>query len=429
MVRSEQIFLFRNRFISVIIFDMNKLRTKRDMLFHEIFQFLEPWVCRRSLCVSKEWNGLINDIVTYIDDRYKQNKHRSSTRCHNAWDLKYPYEYTLVMDHDCTNAHPNTKCHMTNMFGSVHWDITTYGFKPYKCVQCGKVFLSKRIVKKFFFLNAKDISNATRYISSRDYRSVAFDKHEIQWLSLMKYSTTAPRYFPTESRKHREKMIESVLKKISVPVPLTKEALSQTTPFRLYLEGKWKVSVVSIYDRYCKLLGPFMSFYEECEVTYTNMTLFKDMTGLTVLTHGFDDDLRKSYEWFLGESIFSNDVNRGLYMVRSLILEEHKKKADPVLSVLTPYFVMAHSKIEEAEENFKKGNVSLENLIARIELCQSEDRRRKHAFKFLHQNGIHHEALVCKTLSSYVTSGFVSLNVVLRCMKNHINNNKQCIVN
>ena len=109
------------------------------MLFHEIFQFLEPWICRRFLCVSKEWNELINDIVAYIDQLYRQNKHRSSTWCHNAWDLKYPYEYTLVMNHDCTSAHPNTKCHMTNSFGSMHWDITTYGFKPYKCVHCGKV--------------------------------------------------------------------------------------------------------------------------------------------------------------------------------------------------------------------------------------------------------------------------------------------------
>ena len=212
----------------------------------------------------------------------------------------------------------------------------------------------------------------------------------------MKYSTTAPLYYPTQSRKHREKMMESVLKKISVPVPLTKEALSQTTPVSLYLEGKWKVSVVSIYDRYCKFLGPFMSFYEECTDTYTNTTFFRDMTGLTVVTHGFDDDLRKSHEWFLGESIFSNDVNRGLYMARSLILEEHKKRAHPVLSVLTPYFVMAHSEIEQAEENFKNGNISLENLITHIELCQSEDRICKQAFKFLHQNGIYHEALACK---------------------------------
>ena len=220
---------------------MDLIRRKKSTILklsYEIFQYFEPWICRKYLTINHEWNAELNDILHFIDEQYKKREQRTESLCHNAWNLKHPYDYSLIITHDCTTEHPNERCHRTNEFGSVHWDITSYLVRPNKCIECGTVFLNRNTVKQKFFLNDKDIANTTRYISTYDYRSVSFNKQEIQWCALMKYGTIAPLYIPSKARSHRENMVNAMLTKDTIPHSFTFDSLKESLPFRFYAQGK-----------------------------------------------------------------------------------------------------------------------------------------------------------------------------------------------
>ena len=413
---------------------MDLIRRKKSTILklsYEIFQYFEPWICRKYLTINHEWNAELNDILHFIDEQYKKREQRTESLCHNAWNLKHPYDYSLIMTHDCTTEHPNERCHRTNEFGSVHWDITSYWVRPNKCIECGTVFLNRNTVKQKFFLNDKDIANTTRYISTYDYRSVSFNKQEIQWCALMKYGTIAPLYIPSKARSHRENMVNAMLTKDAIPHPFTFDSLKESLPFRFYAQGKWKINITVLHMRYRLFLKPFLEFYNECVRLYPNVVFFSDMTGLTVQSHGFSDLCQKSLSWFLGISIFENDLSKGLNIARTLIIETYKRQNHPILSKLTPYFVSSHQRLDMIINQFKDGLCTLNDVIDEVSTAQSIDNRRIAIHRFLHQHGIHYETLECSTMQMYIDENSVPRSLVLQCMINHVKcstNCKNCMV-
>ena len=320
-----------NHFHSLSHMDLRRRKKSTILdLSHEIFKYFEPWVCRKYLTINHEWNAELNDILHFIDEQYKKGKQRTESLCHNVWYMKHPYDYSLIINHDCTIEHPNERCHRTNEFGYVHWDITSYWVRPYKCIVCGIVFINRNTVKRKFFLNDKDIANTTRYISNYDNRSVSFNKQEIQWQALMKHGTIAPLYLPSKARSHRENIVNAILTKDVIPHPFTLDSLKESLPFRFYLQGKWKINISELNMRYHSFLKSFLQFYDECVKLYPNVDFFSDMTGLTVQSHGFNELCQKSLCWFLGISIFENDLSKGLNLARTLIIETYKRQNHPI---------------------------------------------------------------------------------------------------
>ena len=395
-------------------------------LSYEIFQYFEPWVCQKYLSINHEWNDELNDIMHFIDEQYKKKQRQTESCCHNAWDLKHPYDYSLIMNHDCAILHPNQRCHRTNDFGCVHWDITSYWVRPHKCIECGNVYVNRNTVKRKFFLNDKDIANTTRYISSYDYRSVSFNKQEIQWCTLMKYGTVSPLYLPSKARLHREKMVTAILAKDLIPHPFTYESLKESLPFRFYSEGKWKINISVLNTRYHSFLKPFLDFYNECVRIYPNSKFFSDMTGLNISSHGFGELCQKSLSWFLGISIFENDLNKGLKLARTLIIDTYKHQNHPLLSKLTPYFVTTHQRLDTVIEQFKDGIATLNDVIDEISIAQSIDQRRITIHRYLHEHGIHYESLECNTMQMYIDENSVPRSLVLQCMINHVKCSSKC---
>ena len=310
------------------------------MISHHVLRFIEPWVWRKYRCVSRTWNHEINEVMTYLDNDFLQLKKRNGityeSTCHDWMSFKYPYDYNLVIRHDCIAFGCSNPCHLSNTFGSVHWDITSNGFKPIKCIRCGEVYINTAIVKKMFFLREKEIV-ATQYFTDR-YRT-CYNKKEIQWFSLMTHGTIAPTFRYSKARNHRENILKFMLSRIRIDDPFTEHSIVASPAFRLFREGKWKVRSVVIFNRYCRFVPYFIDFNVYWKQKLPNNYLFSDMNGLTPTSHGFMDDMKKSLSWFLSESIFNDDLNWGLSLARRRILRFYRESSQTCLRNINAFFI------------------------------------------------------------------------------------------
>ena len=398
-----------------------------DDVFRTVFQYMDPWVVRRCRIVCSEWKFQLNEILPTLDESYRNNKQKSYTCCHDSCYLKLPYEYGLIMDHDCRIYDCPVPCHRNNNFGEVHWDITTYDMKPYKCVRCGKVFVTRKVIKKMFFLSDKDVEKATRYVSHHDYRVDLFDKHEIQWLALLKYGTVAPLYLPTKRRVFREHVLQTLMTKMPFPEPFTCESIGSSMPFRLYREGKWKIKAGELCDRYLAMYERFVRFNEEW--TIPNTELFKNMQGFTVTSHGYNDRLKNSLSWFLGDSIFQNDVNYGLKQARLSILRIYQKQNLHPLSALNSYYLLLETKAMDGIDRFGNGTLTLQGLIDVIEETKLMCQRKQAITTFIHEKGILcHKFADCNAMKTYIEKDSIPKHLVFQCMRNHVMGNKDCVI-
>ena len=411
-----------------------------------VLYFLEPWIVRKYMRLNKEWKSLITAELPNIDITYMKlkkehyNKYDLEERyewpCHSTGTLRFPYDYFLIVDHNCIDNRCSVPCHRNNDFGCVHWDITTNNCRPLKCMVCGQVFVNRETVKKSFFLRDNEIKYVTRYRSRLDYRMDTFNLQEIQWMALIICGSVSPTYRPSKSRCYRESLTNSIVDKISVPTLFSRDALLNTLPFRYYLQGKWKVRVVTLFERYHRFIPVFLDFskywmekQEEWTPGLRNSIFFSDVTSVTVITHGFSQMLQQSLVWFLGESIYNDDVFSGLVRARAQILDVYRRKGHDVLSNLTPYLIMNHSTLNSNITEFKKGVLTIDGLIECTKECIMQDRRRYSIHAFLHRRGIHHESFRCECLKSYIETKSVSRYVVLRCMKKHVSSCKMKCLN
>ena len=395
---------------------------------HHVLQFIEPWVWRRYLCVNRAWNHDISEIQTFLDDNFFRLKHENPITyghtCHGSMFFKYPYEYNLIVSHDCVSSECNTPCHRVNTFGSVHWDITISGFKPVKCMRCGQVYINTATVKKIFFLREKEIV-ATKYFTDR--HGTCFNKKEIQWMALMIHGTIAPTFRYSKSRDHRETMLKFMLARIRIENPFTEDSILASPAFRLYREGKWKIRSAAIYNRYCRFFPYFIEFDMYWKQRLPDMYIFSDMNGLTSTSHGFMDEMRQSLAWFLSESIYHDDVNWGLSLARRRILRIFRESNQPCFRNIDAFFIMKHGDIETAFESFIQGDLLFDKMIETIEEIKKVEERKQCIGKFLHSKGLHFEAFKCNAYDSYVNHNNIAKNMVVCCMKNHVYGKKECV--
>ena len=60
---------------------MDLIRRKKSTILklsYEIFQYFEPWICRKYLTINHEWNAELNDILHFIDEQYKKESKEQS---------------------------------------------------------------------------------------------------------------------------------------------------------------------------------------------------------------------------------------------------------------------------------------------------------------------------------------------------------------
>ena len=399
-----------------------------SMISHHVLKFIEPWVWRKYLSVSHAWNHDINEVMAFLDNCFFQLKRDNpisyDSTCHSSTLFKYPYEYHLIVSHDCVSSECGIPCHRVNTFGCVHWDITISGFKPVKCVRCGEVYLNIATVKNNFFLREKEIV-ATRYYTDRF--GICYNKKEIQWLSLMIHGTIVPKFRYSKSRDHRENMLKFMLSRIKIKDPFTRHSIVASPAFRLYREGKWKIRSAAIYDRYCRFSPYYIEFDMYWKLKLPNTYLFSDMNGLTFTSHGFMDEMKKSLAWFLSESIFHNDVNWGLSLARRRILRIFRESNQPCFQNIDAFFIMKHPEIETVFENFIQGDIMLDEMIEKIQGIKSVEERKQYIGKVLHSKGLHFEAFKCNAYDSYVNHNTISKTMVMHCIKNHVCGKKDCI--
>ena len=402
----------------------------------QLFYFLEPWIVRKCMRLNKEWKSvitaeLLNIDITYMNSKKEKADEKYEAPCHCTGTLRFPYDYFLIVDHDCTAHRCSVPCHRNNDFGCVHWDITMNHCRPLKCMVCGQVFVNRETVKKAFFLRDNEIRYITRYRTRTDHRMDTFNLQEIQWMALIICGSASPTYRPSKSRVYRESITRSIVERIAVPTLFSRDALLNTLPFRYYLQGKWKIRAVSLFDRYHRFIPVFLDFnnywiqkQQEWIPGLSGGIFFSDATSLTVVTHGFLHDLQQSLVWFLGESIYNDDVFSGLVRARAQILDVYRRKGHEVLSNLTPYLIMQHSTLDTRISEFKKGVLTIDGLIECTKDCIMQDRRRFSVHAFLHRRGIHFESFRCECLKSYIETKSVSRYVVLKCMKRHVSSCK-----
>ena len=412
---------------------MNKIRIKTSTKFQQIFEqifveilvYLDPWNSRKCCSINKQWNTKIFEIMNLLDSFFQKYKKKCYLYCHDRMHMKFPYDYSLIAEHECNIVHPqNSLCYRNNDFGVVHWDITTSNFKPLKCIECGKIFLTRKIVRKYFFLNSNDISNVTRYISYYDSRVDLFDKHEIQWLALMKYGTISPMYYPTKGRVHRETIMLQMFTNVVFPSPFTQESVFASLPFRLYSEGKFKAKPIVLLDRYLAMIDRFVEFNNE----WKQSEIFTAMENMTIISHGYNESLKKSLNWFLGESIYYNNIEYGLKQARQFILRVFRSRSNHDLFALNSLPILSQQKTVHAIEAFTNGYLDLQNLIEIVNIVQQMCERKRLVISFLHEKGIYCEYLKCNSMDVYVNNNSVSKSLVYECMKNHVVGKKECMV-
>ena len=388
------------------------------ILFQNIILFFEPWVVRKYMCVNKYWQTNILEVLEYLDKYYMENMKRFQT-CNHRGYLKYPYDYNLIIDHNCIETQCSSVCYRNNEFGLVHWDITTSGYKPLKCIKCGNIYVNKNTAKKIFFLRDSDLNTNNTTI---------FKKVEIQWLCLMKFETVTPTFRRTKARLYREQLIQSFRDDMKVAPPFSIDSILNSYPFRVYLEGSWKVQTIILYNRFCMYYPQFLQFYQEWKTKDPTTLFFRDMTDLTPISHGYIDKLMQSLSWYLGISIYNDNLNQGLILARSQIINVYQKNNHPVIGLCNDYFISNHQEVENAISNFKNGMITFEELLLLIKDYKEQDCRHRGISTFLHSKGIYHEMISCSSLSKYIKYNSVNKFIVLQCMKNHITGIKSCYV-
>ena len=398
--------------------------------FTVVFTYLEPWCVRRLLSVSRSWNSELKAMLPMLDDHYfDTNRNRVTSHCHSDFYLKQPYDYSIVVPHQCDLYNcPSIRCHRTNYFGKVHWDITKLGYKPLKCTLCGEIFINHLTARRVFFLRETELKNTNRYWTSLQGRRYLYKKHEIQLLALKIHHTPEPFYRKSAARDRRELLLDRIFESIQMHTPFTKEAMLETTPFRMYREGSWKINAGVLYSRLKEYYPVYQRFHSEWESTNPIVVVFSDMTDLHLHSHGFINDLYRSLPWFLGESIFYNNVDYGLVQARSLILTTYRVKSTHVLYDLTASFEHDHPDMARIIDGFKDGNFTLQDVVDTFQRIKKRNQRKRVLNQMLHRIGIHCESFpYCNTSNMYTEEECVSTAMVVRCMRNHINGTKKCI--
>ena len=370
---------------------MNKIRIKTSTKFQQIFEqifveilvYLEPWNSRKCCSINKQWNTKIFEIMNLLDSFFQKYKKKCYLYCHDRMHMKFPYDYSLIAEHECNIVHPqNSLCYRNNDFGVVHWDITTSNFKPLKCIECGK------------------------------------------FLALMKYGTISPMYYPTKGRVHRETIMLQMFTNVVFPSPFTQESVFASLPFRLYSEGKFKVKPLVLLDRYLSMIDRFVEFNNE----WKQSEIFTAMENMTIISHGYNESLKKSLNWFLGESIYYNNIEHGLKQARQFILRVFRSRSNHDLFALNSLPILSQQKTVHAIEAFTNGYLDLQNLIEIVNIVQQMCERKRLVISFLHEKGIYCEYLKCNSMDVYVNNNSVSKSLVYECMKNHVIGKKECMV-
>ena len=60
---------------------MDLIRRKKSTILklsYEIFQYFEPWICRKYLTINHEWNAELNDILTSLMSSTKKESKKQS---------------------------------------------------------------------------------------------------------------------------------------------------------------------------------------------------------------------------------------------------------------------------------------------------------------------------------------------------------------
>ena len=398
---------------------------------HDVFLYIEPWLVRRCLSVNHEWNNALNRLLPFLDRYYLNETKRQDIRhCHSEFYMRLPYDYSIIVPHDCTISDCSVPCHRNNNFGSAHWDITRIPYKPMKCVQCGEVFISYNTVRNIFFLRDSEIKNAWRYSAHLHGRNRVFNKREIQWYSLMVHETTEPYYRKSIRRLKRERTIQRMMSSLDIRAPFTQESILATTPFRMYREGRLQIRLSILYNRMVKFLPVFYEFYSEWVNYDRTINYFSDMTGLFVYSHGFNMELLKSLSWYLGQSVYFDNLDHGLIQARLFILNMYRCKPSSVLSNLSASYMSEHPELTDAVDRFTNGTFSIQELIDLLQSFMKRDERSRYIRYLIHTKGIHQESFPsCVAFNNYVEHSSVSSNIVVMCMRNHVNGTKNCLTN